>query len=846
MHNGCIGIRESIVKMRTKFGLVRCLVLAGSFGVLPLLLSVWAVDHPSSLSSASVSGGIVFSRSENGSDEDIFRIDSDGDNLQSLTSTAASNSGASREPSWSPDGSRIVFSSARISDGDGHSHIYLMNADGSSQTRLNSQTGENEYEPDWSPDGNKIVYRSTGWGLRVYDIGNNKFVAHPGGDTATSPSWSPDGARIAFSQKVQFSSPPVRKIFVQNANASGPVTALSDGPNDSSPDWSPDGTKILFTRSVGTGQPDIWVMNADGSGQTDITNNAAIDIEPTWSPDGKRVAFVSNRGGDTRIWVMNADGSGAVQLTSDTLPHTDTNPDWFGSPVTSSSTPATQPTPPAAGDGRKVIFIQGIDSSSDNLQCNRTARGFLNSSGTNDIQWMVNYLQHDNQVISAIPSLAYEDSFLYMSYSGQYCPPVSGDFYHPRYEELATCLGIQWGADRLDYVIQAVLATDPTATFDLVGHSMGGLVASYWLVTHDDLKNRIHSVVTFDSPLRGLPTLNKVPGSPCDWSGPSWTDLECQDPSQSANRSKCKSTIVQYIANVGDLGVPYYTLDGTFKDNIPATDVSQLIIEAVPGDRTTLLSSNSRVHCKFDDDHSSVWDKAIIRGTGPTRCWRNFTWPKDGTDPDETPDLYRPSTGGGKESFLACAVRGLSAQDCLSSLGPPVIPDGVIDGLFPSGSLEIEVRQSSLGVGDVIEINPGMSNEETRQVIGLGSLVLDEPLSFDHKDGERIVRIGDSGSPSGTPTASPVESPSLSPVTSPTATATVILGDTNCDGDVDTADALNDLLDFVGLTGQATCLAIAGDVNCDGSRDSDDVLIILKYSASLPIAESENCPAIGT
>ena len=49
-------------------------------------------------------------------------------------------------PSWSPDGGRIAFSSAR----DGNSEIYVMNADGSGQTRLTDDP-ENDREPSWAP-----------------------------------------------------------------------------------------------------------------------------------------------------------------------------------------------------------------------------------------------------------------------------------------------------------------------------------------------------------------------------------------------------------------------------------------------------------------------------------------------------------------------------------------------------------------------------------------------------------------------------------------------------------------------------------------------------------------------
>ena len=65
---------------------------------------------------------------------EIYVMDIDGGNVTRLTSTAALN----YAPSWSPDGSQIVF----VSDRDGNANIYIMDADGSNQTRLTDDPGE--------------------------------------------------------------------------------------------------------------------------------------------------------------------------------------------------------------------------------------------------------------------------------------------------------------------------------------------------------------------------------------------------------------------------------------------------------------------------------------------------------------------------------------------------------------------------------------------------------------------------------------------------------------------------------------------------------------------------------
>jgi len=95
------------------------------------------------------------------------------------------------QPMWSPDGSRILYSSARRGARD----IYMMRADGSWQTRLTSTPESYEWEPVWSPNGKSMAFS---WnGKENYDI----YLSDLAGTTVIQltkddgddrhPSWRP-------------------------------------------------------------------------------------------------------------------------------------------------------------------------------------------------------------------------------------------------------------------------------------------------------------------------------------------------------------------------------------------------------------------------------------------------------------------------------------------------------------------------------------------------------------------------------------------------------------------------------------------------------------------------------
>jgi len=172
---------------------------------------------------------------------EIYTVRSDGTGMARLTN----NNAVDTDPAWSPDGSRIAFTSER----DVRRAIYVMNEDGSDVKRLTPLTWDS-FRPAWSPDGSRIA-----------------FVSFRDGNT---------------------------DLYVMNADGTGEQRLTNDIALDTDPAWSPDGARIAFS-SERDGNAEIYVMNADGSAVTRLTNNKPADGHPAWSPDGTRLAFTTTQ-----------------------------------------------------------------------------------------------------------------------------------------------------------------------------------------------------------------------------------------------------------------------------------------------------------------------------------------------------------------------------------------------------------------------------------------------------------------------------------------------------------------------------------------------------------------------
>jgi Tol biopolymer transport system component len=260
---------------------------------------------------------------------EIFSMNPDGGDMRQLTHLGPDL--AASWPSWSSDGKQIVFNEgAAPPDGDSTGELWLMNADGSDQHLLFAEPGFKEQRPSFSPDGTKVVFARCNLAILDGDTCAIHTVRVDGTQltlltkfqidtTERSPMFSPDGSKISFIRSDDVAAGFHGVTYVVNADGTNVRRITEPEPCFIRPDWSPDGTKLVAFAHFCNPQPEeIAVMNSDGSGSIRYLTHNGLDYfggfhdrNPAFSPDGEFIVFERNAPdfSSSAIYVMKADGS---------------------------------------------------------------------------------------------------------------------------------------------------------------------------------------------------------------------------------------------------------------------------------------------------------------------------------------------------------------------------------------------------------------------------------------------------------------------------------------------------------------------------------------------------------
>jgi eukaryotic-like serine/threonine-protein kinase len=214
---------------------------------------------------------------------------------------------APAQPTWTPDGRHIVFTTPE--------GLWRIAVSGSEAPERLPFMGE---QLDISRQGHRLIYNESSRNSNIWrvELQSQRESAPPASFIAstradTNPQYSPDGKRIAFASDRSGTF----EIWVCNADASVPRQLTRLGANESgSPRWFPDSRHVVFD-SDKEGNFDIYLMDADGGPVRRLTNDPADDVTPTVSGDGRTIYYSSRRSGSWQIWRMPSNGGDSVQVT---------------------------------------------------------------------------------------------------------------------------------------------------------------------------------------------------------------------------------------------------------------------------------------------------------------------------------------------------------------------------------------------------------------------------------------------------------------------------------------------------------------------------------------------------
>jgi len=274
------------------------------------------------------------------------------------------------DPRISPDGSQIIYQRRGMDKMTDRrtSRLWLINTDGTGHVKL-TQQDQNESNPRWSPDGSRIAFTSSagndGSELFIYWVESGKMARITQLDRSPGDlQWSPDGSYIAFSMHVPESNPVLVKppskpkgaewadhprvttrlkheadgagylepgyshLFVVPAEG-GTARQLTTGEyhHSSTPVWTPDGESLIFSANRNENwaydrrNSELYSVDVESGEINPLTDRNGPDYSPAVSPDGNTVAYL---GYDdkvqtyqvTRLYTMNLDGSSKREIAT--------------------------------------------------------------------------------------------------------------------------------------------------------------------------------------------------------------------------------------------------------------------------------------------------------------------------------------------------------------------------------------------------------------------------------------------------------------------------------------------------------------------------------------------------
>lgn len=240
---------------------------------------------------------------------EIYVMDANGGNQRRITNSPSNDI----TPSWSPDGSLILFATDR----DGNWEIYTVHPDGSQPTRLTTPVGANT-APSWTADGGKILFVSTRDAVNgeLYLMGpDGSNVERVTNDPSVkdTPVMTADGKSILFTMNDKGRL----AIAVYNTAERSLRVLTPDNCNAMNPSIGPDG-QVVFS-SDRDGNLDLYSMTTNGENITRLTTSQDAARTPVWAHGGESIVYAKNGG----LYLLTVENHSEVPLSTqgDIYPH---------------------------------------------------------------------------------------------------------------------------------------------------------------------------------------------------------------------------------------------------------------------------------------------------------------------------------------------------------------------------------------------------------------------------------------------------------------------------------------------------------------------------------------------
>jgi serine/threonine-protein kinase len=210
-------------------------------------------------------------------------------------------------PALSPDGRFLAYAGGNPLQ----TRVYVRQVSGGRPALLTGDSAAVEVSPSWSPDGTRILFANRQGLFSVSASGGaprQEAPARAAGPIIWS-QWSPDGQTVAYVV--------ADSIFLKPSGAAPRFLATSTSVTGCR--WSPDGTRLVcaagnaYFTMVGALFGNLapsWIELVDvrSGARTVLTDSTSINHSPAWSSDGRWIYFVSDRAGPADIYRILADG----------------------------------------------------------------------------------------------------------------------------------------------------------------------------------------------------------------------------------------------------------------------------------------------------------------------------------------------------------------------------------------------------------------------------------------------------------------------------------------------------------------------------------------------------------